>query len=345
MSGRSIEIDLVKTVAIISVIILHSVSIAVILGTGMIYYVWQAIPLFIICSGLTWYLAFAKHASTLHDAYSLRYFKGKIGRFVAPFLVIFVFDLIYMKATGIAFNLNHIISRLYWMQPPLSGAGDYYLAYIIQLIILAPLLCYCFSRKPWITVAVLFIVDIMFELAAPYLSFDFYYFSVVRCLAAFAIGLILARNIIQYNGWRLRTKTNVALVVLGLLSAIYLTFYVSVPTPGFRPEWGTQNLYGFFYPALLVILVFSCGSLLQRAKGLVSKVNVLGRASYHIFLVQILFFGLGVNGIFAVKGELIAVMINLAVTFAVGLLFYGLNLTVLGLTRNSRISKKSPSSR
>lgn len=322
ISERNLQIDLIKAFAIFSVILIHSVSETTLFATDMIFYAWQAVPLFIICSGIVWYLSFVKHGATLQKAYSLHYFKSKFGRLIIPFLVIFLVDLIYIRYTGMPFNLNHIVSRVEWLQPPISGAGDYYLALVWQLIFLAPILCYCFNKKPIWTVACLFIGNFVFELAGSRIPFDFYYFSICRYLATFALGLVLAHNINVNQGWKIKSKMNLFLLILGLVSAVYLYFFVNTTTPGFRPEWRTQNIYGSFYPALMVMIVLSVTPLTRFAEGLFGKISVFGRASYHIFLVQILYFGFGVFRLFGASTELWGVLVNLAVTFSVGLAFY-----------------------
>ena len=325
MMEHNLQIDLVKTFAILSVILLHSVSESTLFSANMVYYAWQAVPLFIICTGILWYLSFANHATTLRNAYSMRYFKNKFNRIIIPFLVIFTLDLIYMYYNGITIRANHILSRLEWLQPPISGAGDYYLALVWQLIFISPLLCYFFSKKPVYTVVGLFIANLAFELVGPYISFDLYYFSICRYLAAFALGLVLAHNVIVNHNWHLKSRVNLILIVLGLLSAVYLYFFLNAPTPGFRPEWRTQNIYSFFYPTLIIMLFLSAEPLIQGTKRLFYWLTVFGRASYHIFLVQIIYFGFGIFRLFDVSTEFEGFLVNLAVTFSFGLLFYGIN--------------------
>ena len=151
-----------------------------------------------------------------------------------------------------------------------------------------------------------------------------YYFGVVRMFSAFALGLVLAHNILKNKGWKLRTKTNIVLAALGFCSAAFLLFNAGKPTPLFRPEWLTMNLYSFFYPALLVMAALSLGPLFRKyAQGLWTKIAVIGKASYHIFLVQILFFSPVLTGLKLDSGwEGWNIPFNLSLTLAWGLLFY-----------------------
>ena len=57
------QIDFIKTIAIIAVILLHSLPAYVLLDTYSAFHVSQAIPVFIIVSGLVWYLSFNKAAT------------------------------------------------------------------------------------------------------------------------------------------------------------------------------------------------------------------------------------------------------------------------------------------
>jgi peptidoglycan/LPS O-acetylase OafA/YrhL len=314
----------VKAFAILSVVTIHSVSIAFLLDWKMQFYVWQSVPLFIICTGLVWYLSFNRHSTGLKNTYSSNYFKVKISRFVLPFLFIVLIDLTYINFSGGTLNVRNFVSRIELMQPPISGGGDYYLAFILELILVAPLICYCFNKRSFLTVTGLFIADLAFELAGPYMALDTYYFSVVRFFGAFALGLVLAHNIIKNDGWRFKTKTNALLIILGSASAAFIFFNAGKPTPLFRPEWLTMNLYSYFYPALLVIATLSIGPLMGKyGRAVWGKLAVLGKASYHIFLVQIVFFSpvlISLKLYFSWEGWLIP--FNLTLCLAWGLLFY-----------------------
>ncbi len=316
-----------KAFAIIGVITTHSVLLPFILAANMQFYAWQAMPLFIICTGLLWYLSFYQNGTNLKQIYSLKYFKSKFSRFVLPFAVLFALDLAILSFTGTV-NWRNVLSRLQYMQPPISGAGDYYLAFILELIIVSPLIFYCFNKKPLATVATLFLLDLAFELMGPYMNETTYYFGVARMFSAFALGLVLARNIVKNSGWKLRSKTNIALIALGLCSAVFLFFNAGKPTPMFRPEWLTMNLYSFFYPTILVMAALSLGPFFrQYGQGLWTKIAVIGKASYHIFLVQILFFSPVLAGFklnFGWEGWNIP--FNLTITLASGLFFYFIDL-------------------
>ena len=87
------QIDIVKAFAIIGVITTHSVLLSFILAADMQFYAWQAMPLFIICTGLVWCLSFYRHGTNLKQIYSFKYFKSKLSRFVLPFAVLFALDL------------------------------------------------------------------------------------------------------------------------------------------------------------------------------------------------------------------------------------------------------------
>jgi len=334
------QIDIVKALAIIGVITTHSVLLSFILAADMQFYAWQAMPLFVICTGLLWYLSFYKNGTNLKQMYSFKYFKSKFSRFVLPFAVLFALDLAILYSTG-AVNLRNVLSRLQYMQPPISGAGDYYLAFILELIFVAPLIFYCFHKKPLATVATLFLLDLAFELMGPYMDETTYYFGVIRMFSAFALGLVLARNIVENSGWKLRTKSNVALIALGFCSAVFLFFNAGKPTPMFRPEWLTMNLYSFFYPTVLVMAALSLGPFFrQYAQRFWVKVAVIGKASYHIFLVQILFFSPVLAGLkldFGWEGWNIP--FNLSVTLAFGLVFYFVDLRMRRAYANMKKGK------
>jgi peptidoglycan/LPS O-acetylase OafA/YrhL len=80
-----------------------------------------------------------------------------------------------------------------------------------------------------------------------------------------------------------------------------------------REEWQTQCVLAFSYAALLILILFRLLPNHSDNK-LLAMVAALGKASYHIFLIQILYFGL--------LGQDYPVVQALAVCLPAGYLFY-----------------------
>ena len=114
--------------------------------------------------------------------------------------------------------------------------------------------------------------------------FSVYGVNPIRLLAAFAIGLWLA------DGWGLTERRNRWLLVWGAVSLAYMIAIQLVPRPGIFPyTWQPQNVVGFGYTALLVMAGMRW--LPETERGAWTVFAELGRASYHVFLTQMLWFG------------------------------------------------------
>src|SRR5512137_3042579 len=120
------QIDFIKTMAITAVILLHSLPAYVLSDIYSPFYISQAIPVFIMVSGIVWYLSFNKTTNhTLKDSYTPAYFKQKIRRFIVPFLVIYIIDVVYIIVVNFAITTQGLI-RILTFQLPSGGPGSYY---------------------------------------------------------------------------------------------------------------------------------------------------------------------------------------------------------------------------
>lgn len=332
------QIDFIKTIAITAVILLHSLPAYVLLDIYSPFHISQAIPVFIMVSGIVWYLSYNKITNhTLKDSYTSVYFKQKIRRLIVPFLIIYIIDIIYIIAVNFAITTQGLI-RILTFQLPSGGPGSYYTSLLIQIMLIAPLIFYCYQKRPNLTLATLVGLDLCFELIAPMLPYWIYYISSLRYLAAFALGIYLSTALRTKKAFY-KTKGFIALSVLAIASFIYILVFMRQPTPFFRPEWETQNLLSFFYPSFIVAIILLIHPLIGGLSSVGKKINVIGKASYHIFLVQLIYFGVGLNEIFLftnISPTLMGmgyVTANLVTTFSLGLIFFYIDQRQYGYTK------------
>jgi peptidoglycan/LPS O-acetylase OafA/YrhL len=113
---------------------------------------------------------------------------------------------------------------------------------------------------------------------------------------------------------------------MALVSALLLHF------PYFQTPWQPQTVLSFFYP--LILCVLGLRYLPSNGNSFWNIISLIGKASYHIFLIQIIFFGAGfsITSIIASSGlqgvyntyilGIIALASNITITLLLGLLFY-----------------------
>lgn len=305
-----LQIDLLKGIAIIFVIILHLLPInitntsnallmssyltinnSVLINLALNLTLYQAVPIFFVLMGLNMGSSFKRRNYVyFNQLYSKEYFKSRFDRIVIPFIFIFIISLIFSYAIkgNILIGYFTILGLL-----PFTGPGNYFISILLQFIIIFPLLYLLYRYNPLLTLISCFVINFIFEIAAsmiPFLSNNSYLYaaSILRYLFLIVLGLWASDN------FKLDKIIHNKYIIIGLLIGIFYIFInslFSLNFPCFQPYWGIQNILSSFYPFIICILgikYFPNNSINKT----VNFVGYIGKASYHIFLMQILFFGL-----------------------------------------------------
>ncbi|QNF34678.1 acyltransferase [Adhaeribacter swui] len=328
------QIDVIKGFAIISVIILHSVDQKALLKTYSVLHIWQAVPLFMVLMGLNTGMSVFNKKPQFAELFTTTYFKKKFDRIVVPFLLIFglsiILGFIWYWLTGhykIEFRKSNLMGVL-----PVSGPGNYFITLTFQSILLLPFIKYGFKWHPFFTIIALVVLEVAFLLLSadlPLFSRNKYLYSAAfpRYFSAIAFGLVLSKLV-----FRQARATKITLITsAALISGVYLLemMYGDLNLPQIKEEWKTQNVLTFSYAAFVVLLLFK--ALPSQSDNPVLKfLAILGKASYHIFLVQIIYFGLIENRF--------NLVLNLGVCLAVGYLFCRYEKTIRQYFRSKSIN-------
>lgn len=289
---RLVQIDLLKGLAIISVVATHTFAVSQMVTGYANLYLWQAIPLFIIIMAFNAGNSFTRRGdTTLRGLFSLSYFARRFDRIVYPVLLIGLFEVAVMTFfPAVVRNEPLAITPalfLGWL--PLNAPGNYFVSIALQFIVLFPLLYYCYKRAPRATLVGCFAVNVAFEFAAPFIIAHYglfwYTTTILRYLSAIGLGLWIT------DGASVLLKRNWFIVPGAAFSFAYLVASDVARTSVisyFEPYWFTHNVASFFYPLLLVMLGLKF--LPRTARGAAAAVARCGQLSYHIFLVQLVYF-------------------------------------------------------
>jgi peptidoglycan/LPS O-acetylase OafA/YrhL len=214
---------------------------------------------------------------------------------------------------------------------------------LLQFIIIFPLLYLAYKRYPRLTLIATFVISLLFELISPYISAlnadaYIYYANILRYLFVITLGLWVLEAFEPTK--RIRSNLESVIVLIGLVvGVIYMVafgiFHWEVPF--FNTFWGTEypTLGSYvvivaFYPLVLYMLAYRILPSNSENK-IIKFIAYVGKASYHVFLVQILFFAVFYNpyatisqsGLFdPVTSGIISIVVSLAVTLPLGALFY-----------------------
>lgn len=325
------QIDVVKGLAIVMVLLLHSLSRGQLEQSYAVVHIWQAVPLFMVVMGLNLGLATQSRAPELAQLYTRNYFSKKASRILVPFVQVFLLSIpvgyIWQWVTGtevVQFDLYNLIGML-----PVSGRGNYFITLLLQSILLLPLVGYGFSRRPVLCSFFLVGLEVIFQVWAANFTFfnqDNYLYDAAfpRYFSAIVLGLWLAKSVRQERvllHWLIYT-----LIAVPAVAILFLLLYKDLQISFLRPEWALQQATTFGYAAWLVWVALQAFPAQSGALPL-RVLAQLGQASYHIFLLQVLYFGL--------VDKSASLWLNVPLCLALGYLYFRLepHLTLSG--RNS----------
>ena len=181
---------------------------------------------------------------------------------------------------------------------------------------------------PVIALVATFAIDLGFELSGPYIPQGIYNICILRYLAALGLGFYIAPELLSRGKLNLMDRRFGFIVPLAVVSAVLRVLHNGSSFPLFRREWGMQNLLSSFYPTFLVIIIFNLYSHISRIE-LRRILELAGRASYHIFLVQMLCFGFVFSGLNTAVKTMplygawpIVIATSLGMNIILGIIFY-----------------------
>ncbi|HEV3093105.1 MAG TPA: acyltransferase [Solirubrobacteraceae bacterium] len=313
---RSAAIDLIKALAIVSVICLHSISYGTFRHTGGIFHIGQAVPVFVVLLGINGARSLRRRGGHgLRELYGNNYLALRFDRLYTPFLIVFAVALLAVGVFGGPHYSPYALGkRLLSGELPLIGPGEYFVTLLFQVAVLLPLLYWGIRRWPHRALFVCLMITIGYEVLMldTNLTTTNAFFGeacIARYVLLMAIGCVIA------DTPPVRLLRSPWLWCGGALSVVYLSVSSYADTQATSVGQLSATV---FYPTLLVVIGMTCrrfadGRLMQAAA-------TTGRASYHIFLMQIVWFAIGVWGI----DSLPALVGNIAVTVGVGVAFYKL---------------------
>ena len=281
-----------------------------------IFSLWQAVPLFFVLMGITLGMSFKRHNYTsLKEIYSKNYFKSRFIRLYIPYILLLLTSVILGFLILLVTNVNQF-GRLSLLTLvgflPLQGPnfGSYFITLVLQVVFVFPLIYVLYRKNPKITLISAIMIDLAFQIVTYYyLSSAIYSFCIIRFISALTIGLWVSdqdfnfgKSLNMLSKFKNFLLNNKLLTVFSLIGIFYLIFWYFLysgylssffyPLPYLNSKFATfgcQNVLSFVYVALLIVLGFLIFPNSSKNR-ILNKLRVIGKASYHIFLIQILYF-------------------------------------------------------
>src|SRR4051812_43307286 len=285
---RLAQIDLLKGVAILAVLALHGLRSSQLTSAWAVLHVGQAVPVFFVLMGMNAASALERRpGESLRELYTRDYLRGRAARLLPPFAVVWVIALVAGLIDGVLqFGPLTLVGVL-----PRGGPGTYFVTIVFEFALVFPVLYLLFRRAPRAALAGCFAVAAAFELVAPHVGFldrpgaYAYDASILRYAAQIGLGVWLALAL------RDRRRTD-WILPLSVVSVAYLVALHESPSTfdWLKPSFGisTNFLAAGYAAAIVVVGMRLLPPRVERVPGVV--LPGLGRASWHIFLVQIVWF-------------------------------------------------------
>lgn len=277
------------------------------------FWIDMAVPIFMVITGYVSALSFQKKIKKFYEAYNPRDIICKWLRFLIPFLIVFIPQSVALYLlSDEKFSVGGL---LYNFISGGKGPGSYYFPIMIQVVLMMPLI-WAAVRKFYLKgLAMCFAVNVFYEAFKRLIGMS----DAVYRLIAFRYIFILAFGCYLYIKFSEKRKDNpVWIYIAGGLGVVYLILYKYVGlTPFITEQWTGTSVFAVLYILPIMYL------LMKPNKLHCWFIELLGKASFNIFLVQMLFYwSVSAKIDSMLPGLALKAIGNIVICCALGVLFY-----------------------
>lgn len=313
MEHKRIELlDYMKAVCIIMVIITHY-NWSDKSSPFFTMFINMAVPVFMILSGYNFSMSNKKKAGgKLSKMYDVHLLESKLERFLVPFFVICLVEIVLLLIEGKHINLFRIFAYGAY------GPGSYYVPILIQLIFIFPIIYKLVEKNAKLGLTLAAVGNLVYEIVVRVSGMEKYYYRLLigRYILLIAFGCYLYLHPEQ----RVKKHQMVAMLIIGL-SYIYEILWLD-RDPVLFEFWTPTAMPIAFYIFPVVVMIFRRFYHSHIPGALGKGLALLGQASYHIFLVQMVYYHFELGGILMKLPMVAAISCNIVICCGVGVLFY-----------------------
>ncbi|WP_195268589.1 acyltransferase family protein [Eubacterium sp. 1001713B170207_170306_E7] len=315
---KNYAVSYLKCIAIILVLITHSISPTSEQRIGGPFWIAMAVPIFLIISGFNFTASCEnKKIFATREWFRHNNLLPKLKRILLPYSAVYVLEifLIYiskkLELTKGIMIFNYVTGGF--------GPGSYYIPILIQFLLLFPFILMGFKSKAKLTFSILLVINIAFDMESTYLSGYAYTASLYRLMIFRYFGFIISGVILYYYQKRVKTRAMIICLFIGFVYILFKNYL------GMKPIvftlWPTTSLPTVLW--VFPIVFWSLKYLNIHPKNQIMHVyEYCGDASYHIFLTQMVYYcGMG-KIVIQSTNELVGTILNVIICLSAGCLFY-----------------------
>ena len=255
-----------------------------------------AIPCFMVISGFVYSRSI--EGKSLKEAYAPKSKFKKLKRYLLPFLFVFLIECILYRIAASSFIKEFLLRRFNYVyasdineKMTLStiiraffnggyGPGNYYTPDLIQLVLLFPILYRFMKRYGYRGLIYSFFFCLLSELWQYYFHIpnEIYRYLVFRHIMNICFGIYLSLGLYKKN-----RILNILSMMIGFSYIIAHSYYRWTPF-FFNRSWADVC----FIPCMFFIPIIAF--FIQKEKITCKPLEQIGKASYHIYLTQMIYY-------------------------------------------------------
>lgn len=274
---RNKEIDFIRGIAILSVILLHTLPLTLLECTYYTIHIGQAVPIFLI---MTLYLSFrgiSKNKTSVMQFYTISRIARVLKNVVVPFMIVVILQIcLRIQIDGKPFEMNDL--TVGWGG---VGPGSYYLWVYLQFWLLIPFLYFLLDRFKIAGFFILLLICIALNVVCVRvgISDSLYRLICIRYLFL-AVPAYMLLDINKYK------KPIVCIMVLA--SILFLVYYYKLDLSPWVLDfgWASQQWPSYFWTMALFMVLMAIASKMPSSNIIFRMVCWMGENSWIIFLAQ-----------------------------------------------------------
>lgn len=310
-TGRIHSIDIMKGICILFVVFTHY-SWTEEIRLKMLFPFWidMAVPVFMILSGFVYTKSFKKNQyNSLRDGYRPIVLVKRIIRFIIPFLFIYLIEL--MLLVILEQKRLSIKEMIVLFVKGGLGPGSYYFPLLIQFVFVFPIVYILILKFKSKGLVCCMILNFLYEVIKLFfMNEGIYRLLVFRYITVIAFGCYIA----MYE-----LKIHPALKAgMGLIGIVHIILfeYLTLPSP-IMTFWTGTSMIACFYIIPIV------AKLIEKKNCINAPLELIGKASFNIFLIQMIYYRFFAEKIYSVFGGInLDVIISILICVTVGIAFY-----------------------
>ena len=307
---RNHAVDLMKGIAIILVLITHFEW----SGDERHFFIFpyvvnMAVPIFMIITGYVYSNSIKRrNIDSFEEEWSLILFMRRVIRYTIPFLIVVLWELLDSKKI----KPEEPVDMVKWIINGAGGPGSFYYPVMMQMIIVIPAIHVLVKKYKLHGLVMTFLLNLLYEILAwsYVLPYGSYRLICLRYIFLVSVGVY------SYYDGNISFKQGFAVTLIGAAFIWMITYY------GYTPiildnGWETTNCICGLVVAPTMIWY------LQNVKAEFAPLELIGKASYNIFFVQMVYYSC--YDIFIMErfsSWKVQLPLSMIICITIGILFY-----------------------